>query len=271
MPLPSRRPNPPRRPSRHTLAPARGRSSSPGSFTQTGAAGVTGTPKAQGFTPTPAARPLSPGTPAGSVLPPDPLYDAEAGTGGTIDRATGITVSGLTGERDRTLLDYGYTVQYDAEGNPLGDTLAFDPTNVFSRAAQLRKRWMESRVGTQNSMAAQGQMNSGAYGRAQRQVNYGESAATDAEIRGLTAFLARNGTQIAGAKISGETAKGEAEGRRLDRAATNPLYDPSRPAGAPGGAGPAGYNARAYRTQVVPGKGEWHVYPNGRRVFVRYQ
>ena len=281
MPLPSRRPTPPRRPMRH---PAQ-------SMTSTSAVGFGRRAQTQGITPVPGPpkpKPIiAPGI-GGALgvgklpeLPPDPAYDQQVGA---IDRGTKNTVAGLTGERDRTLLDYGYNVQYDAEGNPLTNTLTFDPTNVFSRAAQLRKRWMEARSGTQNGMAAQGQMLSGAYGRAQRQNNYGESAQTDAEMKGLLSFLARNGSQVAAAKIAGETAKGEAMGARVGRIPENPLYDPTRPAGspggpgsptlngsAPGGAGPRNYNARPYRTQVVPGKGEWHVYADGRRVFVRYK
>ena len=277
MPLPSRRPTPPRRPVRHP-APR----SSPGSFTQTGSAGFGG-PATNGVKPTPTVKPtpggpsgswagLTPGTNGQAVLPVDPIYEAQAGVGGTIDRTTSNTVAGLTGERDRTLLDYGYNVQYDAEGNPLTDTLTFDPSNVFSRAAQLRKRWMEARSGTRNGMAAQGQMNSGAYGRAQRQNNYGESAQTDAEMKGLLSFLARNGSQIAGAKIAGEEAKGVAEGERITRAPSLPGYVPSGPPMAPGGAGIANYNDRGYKTKIVRGKnGELHIYPDGRRVFVRYK
>lgn len=228
------------------------------------------------ITPTAASPRAAASTPTSPIgpppLPPDPGYDQQVGA---IDQRTTQTVTGLRGERDRTLLDYGYNVQYDANGEPITNTLTFDPTNVFSRAAQLRKRWMEARTGTQNGMAAAGQLNSGAYGRAQRQVNYGESQQTDAEIKGLTEFLARNSGTIAAARTQAEMDKGTAMGERIGRIPTNPLYDPTRsvgPAGtAPGGAGPADYNARPYRTQVVPGKGEWHVYPNGKRVFVRYK
>lgn len=274
MPLPSRRPLPPRRPTRHTQTSTR---SSSGSFTQTGAAGFGG-PGVTGIKASTPAKPLSPGTPAGTLLLPDLGYDKQIGA---IDQNTQNTVSGLTGERDRGLLDYGYNVQYDAEGNPINSTLSFDPTNVFSRAAQLRKRWMESRSGTRNGMAAAGQMNSGAYGRAQRQNNYGESQQTDAEMKGLIEFLARNGTQISGAKIAGETAKGEAMGARVDRIPTNPLYNPTPggPSGPGIGAGTTqpgsiNYNARPYQTKVTTDskgrKGELRIYPNGRKVFVPY-
>lgn len=278
MPLPSRRPVPPRRPSRHTQTSTRS-SIYDNPFTARGTGSTTPLPG-----PKPPKPIIAPGI-GGALgvgrtpdLPPDPVYDRLAGPGGTIDQTTGNTIAGLTGDRDRTLLDYGYNVQYDAQGNPINSTLSFDPTNVFSRAAQLRKRWMEARSGTRNGMAAQGQMNSGAYGRAQRQNNYGESAQTDAEMKGLIEFLARNGTQIAGAKIAGETAKGEAMGGRIARIPTNPLYNPTP--GGPGGPGVGAgtvqpgsinYNARPYKTQVVPGKGEWHVYADGRRVFVRYK
>lgn len=234
MPLPSRRPLPPRRPTRHPDTRS--------TWTQTGSAGVGSAPQITGITPSRPATPkpiIAPGV-GGALgvgtspaLPPDPAWDAQTGA---IKKDTQNTVSALKGERDRTLLDYGYNVQYDAEGNPLTNTLAFDPTNVFSRAAQLRKRWMESRSGTQNGMAAAGQMNSGAYGRAQRQNNYGESQQTDAEMKGLLAFLARNGSQIAGAKIAGEGALGQADAARLDRVPTNPLYSPTAGVG-PGGPG----------------------------------
>lgn len=287
MPLPSRRPTPPRRPvQRHPTVRQPSIYDNP--FTAKGTGSTKRLPGPKPPAQNAGPRGIISPTVGGALgvgklpeLPPDPAYDQQVGA---IDKGTKNTVAGLTGERDRTLLDYGYNVQYDADGNPLTNTLTFDPTNVFSRAAQLRKRWMEARSGTQNGMAAQGQLNSGAYGRAQRQNNYGESAQTDAEMKGLLNFLARNGSQVAAAKIAGETAKGEAMGARVARIPENPLYDPTRPAGspggpgsptlngsAPGGAGPRNYNARPYRTQVVPGKGEWHVYADGRRVFVRYK
>ena len=273
MPLPSRRPTPPRRPVRHPTVRQPSIYDNPFTAKGTGSLKPLAGPKppAPGVNRSSLTAPGIGGalgvgtTPA---MPVDSVYDKQVEA---INRGTENTVTGLKGDRDRTLLDYGYNVQYDAEGNPLGNTLAFDPTNVFSRAAQLRKRWMESRTGTQNGMAAQGQMNSGAYGRAQRQVNYGESAATDAEIKGLQAFLARNGSQIAGARIAGQTALGEADAGRLDRAATSPLYSPNAAGGQPAASSRPDYNARPYQTQVVPGKGEWHVYKDGRRVFVRYK
>ena len=278
MPLPSRRPTPPRRPTRHPTV-----RQPTNSFTAKGVGSLK--PLAGPKPPGPAAPPLAPGAPSGrwaglspgtsgqQVLPVDPAYDAQVAG---INKGTQNTVSGLEGDRDRTLLDYGYNVQYDADGNPLTNTLTFDPTNVFSRAAQLRKRWMEARSGTSNGMAAQGQLNSGAYGRAQRQNNYGESQQTDAEMKGLLAFLARNGSQIAGAKIAGETALGEAEGDRITRAPSLPNYTPSGPPMAPGGAGIANYNARDYTTKVGTdskgNRGEWHYFKDGRKpVFVRYK
>ena len=257
MPLPSRRPATPVRVTRHPSTRSSSARSSSGGFTQTGAAGFGQPAKA------PSAPAKASAAPGPTPLPPDPAYQQQVGA---IDQSTQTSVAGLTGDRDRTLLDYGYNVQYDEAGNPITSSLTFDPTNVFSRAAQLRKRWVEARSGTQNGMASAGQLNSGAYGRAQRQNNYGESQQTDAEIKGLTAFLARNGSQIAQAKIAGETAKGAALGESIARAPSNPLYDPARPAAA----GSTDYNARPYKTQVVPGKGEYHIYPNGRKVFVRY-
>ena len=114
-------------------------------------------------------------------------------------------------------------------------------------------------------------------------MNYGESQQTDAEMKGLLAFLARNGSQIAGAKIVGETAKGTAMGERITRNQTNPLYDPTAGSGPNGPGVGAGvkkpgaidYNARPYRTKAnvtdsKGRKGELRVYPNGRKVFVPY-
>ena len=66
----------------------------------------------------------------------DPAYDQ---TVSAIDRGTTQTVSGLTGERDRGLLDYGYNVQYDANGEPITNTRLSFATSAIGMPNHGRK------------------------------------------------------------------------------------------------------------------------------------
>lgn len=239
--------------------------------------------KPEGFTqpkaPSPLISPNAGGILRGGpkVLPPDPGYEQQRGS---IDNTETNTVAGLRGDRTRTLQDYGYTAQFDANDRLVQGSLAFDPTNVFSRAALLLKKYREAKAGNTNSLASQGQLNSGAYGRQQRLINFNESQGQDALSKGIMDFLARNEGNIAGAHSTAEFNRGAAEAGRLDRAPDNPLYDSTSP-GNPTAPKPGGQYDSLGRLITAAGNGRpsivwdakkggnWHIYADGRKVFVK--
>lgn len=255
-------------------------------------ANIPGQSKPQGF-----AKPPAPASPSlispnvgASIQPPklapvDPAFDQQKAS---IETNKTNTIAGLQGERTRYMQDSGYNARYDANGNLIAGSLQFDPTNVFSRAALLLKKYRESRVGNTNTLASMGQLNSGAYGRQQTAINFGESQAQDAQQKGIMDFLARNQGQIAKAGTDAEFAIGQAEGERLQRAPDNPLYDPTTPGGPIAASDPKTTPQMRYdafgrlitarsgvEARIVPGKnskgesGYWHYYPDGRTVFVK--
>lgn len=269
----SRFPQP--RPIRNTR-PARLRSQRQGGLGPVSAVGAGPKPGPQGFQqPKPAGSPLiAPNAP--KMLPPDPGYEKQVGS---INANETSTIAGLRGQRTRTLQDYGYTAQFDGNDKLVAGSLQFDPTNVFSRAALLLKTYRQNRAGNTNGLAAQGQLNSGAYGRQQRLINFNESAAQDAQQRGLIDFLARNQGDITKAGTDAEFNRGEAESARIDRAPDNPLYDSTSPGGTapkPGGQYDAlgrlitaAGNGRPSIVYDAKKGGSWHIYPDGRKVFVK--
>lgn len=151
----------------------------------------------------PAPRPFNP-----NALPPDALYEQQiAGLG----RQRDTTLAGLATQRQGSLLDYGYT-------QGAGGALAFDPTNPYSQAAIMKRHYNESRAGSGVSLAAQGQLYSGAYQNAQDYANKQELQSSDALQKQLLAFLSRNTQQAAEAGNAYETGVGTAGGDRLGRA-----------------------------------------------------
>jgi hypothetical protein len=85
--------------------------------------------------------------------------------------------------------DYGYTGQ-DTNGDGIPDTgFNVDPNNPFSRAALLQKRYMEAKQGTTNSMAAQGQLYSGALQTAQDENAFQNNAAVDENQKAFNRYL----------------------------------------------------------------------------------
>lgn len=213
----------------------------------------------------PVARPVAPKAPAApaaatrpTTLPPDATYEA---TVGGLTRQRDVNMAGLEQQRQQGLLNYGYT--QDAGGG-----IAFDATNPYSQAALLKRHYDQARTGNTTSYAARGQLYSGALQNAQAETNFGESQGSDALQKQLMAFLASNLQSKTQAGVDYDTGYAQAGAARIDRAPDNPLYAPVT--SAPAAAAPA---AKAYREQ--PGKdskgnpGVWHVYPDGRKVFVR--
>lgn len=115
----------------------------------------------------------APGQAAGGVTPApyDPTVDQAALVGG---RNVAIANGNAAYDTGNLSFDYGY--------NPDGSV---NTANPYSRAALFQLAYTNSKRGTLNSMAAQGQLYSGAYGTAQNLNDY-NYAKNDSENR--TAF-----------------------------------------------------------------------------------
>ena len=86
-----------------------------------------------------------------AVLPPDPIYQSDVGA---INLNYDNTIAGINFDRTQLGQQYGF----DAQGN-------LDPSNPFSIAANLQRRYQQGQRGTTNSMAAAGQLYSRAHQR----------------------------------------------------------------------------------------------------------
>jgi hypothetical protein len=200
---------------------------------------------------------------APSVLPPDANYEATvAGSQASHD----ITAGDLARQRQQAFLQYGYT--QDAAGN-----LAFDPSNPYSQAAILKRNYDQAQTGNTNSYAARGQLYSGALQNVQNESGFQYGRGENTLKTGLLDFLARNTSAASQNDIGLGTALGQAAGQRLQNAPDNPLYQPDASSPAPGITPAQAAVKTAYKT--VPWKdsagnvGVLHIYPDGRRVFVR--
>lgn len=173
------------------------------------------------------AAPAAPAAPGYSLsnLPVDASYDQAIAL---LQRQRAENLTALVGERTRGLSDYGF------QEGPNG-TLTFDPNNPFSKAALLKKAYDTNRRSTANSMAAGGQLYSGARQNALDLVGRNQLQAEDAQQKTLQAFLASNTRRRGQAQTDYETAAGQAYGDRLSRFQSNPLYDPATGALSPAG------------------------------------
>jgi hypothetical protein len=193
------------------------------------------------------------------VLPPDPNFDA---TIASSQAGHDINAADLARQRQQALLDYGYT--QDAAGN-----LTFDQNNAFSRSAIMKRQYDQAQAGNTNSYAARGQLYSGALQNAQNESGFQYQAATDSQRKALLAFLANNTSAGFQNDLALTTAQAQAAAARLQAAPDNPLYQPD--ASVPAAAAPAA--TAAFKT--IPWKdsagnpGVLHIWPDGRRVFVR--
>jgi hypothetical protein len=166
--------------------------------------------------------PLAPGAPppAGELpLPVDSTYDSDIAG---YDRTRRDTKTGLVGERDRGLKEYGFTE------DPTSKALAFDPNNPFSRASLLKKNYDVSRASTGQNMGSRGQLYAGAYQTAQDSINRGQLGDEDTLQKSLGAFLAGNTGAMTDADTLYENNAATADARRTLRAPNdNPLYSPT--------------------------------------------
>jgi hypothetical protein len=158
------------------------------------------------------AKGLAP-APDPNALPVDPTYDQQIGVYG---KRRDDSYADLTNQRTGGLLDYGYTEQQDGTGKTTG--LTFDPSNPNSRAALLLKHYQQSKAGTQNSMAARGQLYAGARVNAQNANDSNYQVADDQQRKALLQFLARNSGAARDAGTNYEANAGVAQGDRISRA-----------------------------------------------------
>lgn len=177
------------------------------------------------------AVPAAPAAPQYSLsnLPVDATYDQQVAA---LQRQRDNTLAALTQQRTSSLSNYGFT-----EG-PNG-TLAFDPNNPFSQAALLKKNYDTNRRSTGQTLAAGGQMYSGAFQNAQDLINRNQLQSEDSLSKQVLNFLMRNTSAATEARTGYETAAGQAYGDRLSRFQSNPNYDPASGAPDAPGAAPA--------------------------------
>lgn len=171
-------------------------------FGGAGAVPYTGQAYGQAANPAPASSQVGP-----TGLPIDPAYDATiAALGSKRDQL----LAGYGADRTSNLLDYGYTEGAD-------HSLSFDPNNPFSRAALLKRRYDQSRKGANTSMAARGQLYSGALQRQRDDLNFQQGAGENSLMNALARFLAQNTSSSAGARTDYDLAAAQAMGDRLSR------------------------------------------------------
>lgn len=165
--------------------------------------------------------------PVSTPYPVDPAYDQ---TVAALGSRRDSTVSGLQGQQTAGLLDYGFTAQSNpTTGVPDLATLSFDPSNPFSRAALLKRRYDQAKMGTTNSYAARGQLYSGAAREAQNNLGFQQQGANDALLKALGNFLLGNQGQQQQAATDYELGVAQAGADRIARAPSNPAYSPVVP------------------------------------------
>ena len=194
----------------------------------------------------PAATP--PGaTPSGQLpLPVDAGYDDQTES---LAKTLAQTQAGLRGERQRTLIDYGFNE------DPTNGALSLDPNNPFSKATLLKAQYDRDRRSTALGMGARGQLYAGAMQTGQDFLNSQQLQGEDALQKSLAAFLAGNTDQTTQAGIDYQMGMGQAMGDRTARAASNPLYSPDVRTSMPGasvGAATGGLGPAAAPTQPKP-------------------
>jgi hypothetical protein len=138
-----------------------------------------------------------------TTLPVDPIYTGQVGS---INLNYDQTIAGIGYEQ--TL--FGQEMGFDAAGN-------LDPSNPYSVAMNLQRRYQQGQRGTTNSMASQGQLYSGAHQRNldEGTYQYGrsyDSARRDAQ-RGYLGFDQRRQQ----ATFQRDTGLGQADAERLGR------------------------------------------------------
>lgn len=145
-------------------------------------------------------------------LPPwDPTYEADVSG---INRLHNDTIANLGYEESQLSPSYGY--QTDNSGN-----VSVDPSNPFSKAALLQKTYGENQARSTNSMAAQGQLYSGALQNQQNQNTFGFQQNTDALKRAYSNALQSIRARRTAADTTQYINTNNAGANRLQRALAN--------------------------------------------------
>jgi hypothetical protein len=160
-------------------------------------------------------------------LPVDPAFDDQIGG---LTKTRDDTIAGLVAQRTGTKLDFGYDETLNPDGTVAA--LTFDPLNVNSRAAQMKKRYDQSKAGTTNSLAARGQLYSGAMANAQGANDSNYSTSSDSLQKSLLKYLAGNRIDQGAARSNFETNAGIAGGDRITRAINASAANTSAPTSA---------------------------------------
>lgn len=224
---------------RHAVGTARAQSPSPTHVAS---------PGAHVASPAPATTTPAPASPA-SPLPWDARYEQ---TVGGINRDRGNALAGLTAEEQRAKQEFGFD----------------DPSNPFNRLKMLEQSFQNSQRGNTNSFANQGQLYSSALQDTQDATQKGYSQDRDTLRRSYDDILSGIQSRRIGVNSGADDAIGDAGWDRTQTA----LDNRPDPATTPAPAAPAAA-AKPYKEQ--PGKdskgnpGVWHIWPNGRKVFVK--
>lgn len=154
-----------------------------------------------------AASPAAPGAPAAS--PYDPYANgAYIGAQSLANTQYANTTTNLFNQENQRALDIGGTLTRDAGQNITGaniDYSTIDVTNPFSKAALLKRSYDQQREGTTNSMAAQGQLYSGALLNARGNQQFGYEANQDSLSKQLQEIVMQGGVARQQAGIDRDT------------------------------------------------------------------
>ena len=103
-------------------------------------------------------------------MPWDTRYETRVGE---INRGRDDSLAGLQNDENRIKQDFGFD----------------DPSNPFNRLKMMERMYQQSKTGTTNSMAAQGQLYSGALERQQDDLSFRESGDRDSLRRNYDDLL----------------------------------------------------------------------------------
>jgi hypothetical protein len=157
-----------------------------------------------------------------TVQPWDTQYESDVSS---INSARDQSLLQIAAQRSQLGSDYGY--QQDQTG-----AVTVDPSNPFSRAALLERTYRQSQAGSTNSLAARGQLYSGALQNALGEGQYQHDVGSDALQRSFQSAAQALEAQRLQALTGATTGITDAQGRRLDRSLTNRPDDPGTTTGA---------------------------------------
>lgn len=191
-----------------------------------------------------------------NALPVDPIY---TGAIGAIDLNYGNTLAGTTFDRTQIGQSYGF----DQAGN-------LDPSNPYSVAANLQRRYQQGQQGTTNSMASGGQLYSGALQRNLDEGTFQYKRAEDSAKREAAGAYQDVTEREGRAEFDRSIGYGQAASDRLGRLDPQDVVPPTS-AAAPGRVNPtqtkdhvaAGLKRTGPNTYIGPNGTYWHRTSNG--------